>query len=183
MNSSIVVYHYIVMFSIISYDSYGLVADRIDFIRDLCHNHEFVIIQETWSLSKNLSIFNDRNNFVSCHGISAMDSTQILVGRLHLGCSILWKSNLESCWVTPLNSCNTFVCAVGRRIMHFLFQKHQAFWYVVPIGMKSQYTKSGENRCRSQGCGSAIFQNGGQNTFFLDFSQGLLNRYIVVCPV
>ena len=101
----------IIMFTIVSYNSDGLAADRFDFIGSLCNDFDFIMIQETWLLTENLCIFHDRFRFMSCHGVSAMDSRQISVGRPHGGGSILWRSNL-TCKITPLDSDNTRVCAI-----------------------------------------------------------------------
>ena len=77
---------FIMVFTIASYNSNGLAADRMDYIGSLCSDFDFVLLQETWLLTENLSILHDRFSFMSCHGVSAMDSRQISVGRPHGVC-------------------------------------------------------------------------------------------------
>ena len=101
----------VIMISIASYNSRGLGPGKLDYIGKMCHDNEFVFIQEHWQLTDNLAIFQDRIPNISCHGVSAIDSSQILHGRPHGGCSILWNSDL-SCKVTPIDACNNRVCAI-----------------------------------------------------------------------
>ena len=97
-------------FTLHSYNSRGLGSGRMDYIAELLSKTDFLLIQEHWLLNENLGVFHNISN-VSCHGVSAMDSSQVLVGRPHGGCSILWKSSL-SCKVIPIDSSSPRFCAV-----------------------------------------------------------------------
>ena len=101
---------YIMSFVLGSYNSRGLGPGRMDYITELSTKCDFLLIQEHWLLCENLGTFHSIPN-ISCHGVSAMDSSQVLAGRPHGGCSILWKNSL-SCKVTPVESGNLRSCSV-----------------------------------------------------------------------
>ena len=98
------------LFIIGSYNSRGLGQGRMDYICEICTKVDFLFIQEHWLIPQNLGILLSIPDF-SCHGTSAMDTTEVLIGRPHGGCSILWKSSLK-CKVTPVDCCSPRICAV-----------------------------------------------------------------------
>lgn len=97
--------------SIASLNCHGLGAGKIDFVRSLCKDNQLVLLQEHWLLTENLSTFEREISGISSHGVSAVDSTQLLQGRPHGGCSILWSTAMK-CSVTPVETNNNRVCAV-----------------------------------------------------------------------
>ena len=104
-------------FIISTYNSRGLGPGRMDYINELCTKVDFLLIQEHWLLPENLGTFLSIPG-ISCHGISAINSSEVLVGRPHGGCSILWKSSL-SCKVTPVDCCSPRICAVLVELSQF----------------------------------------------------------------
>ena len=101
----------LIMVSTVSYNCHGLGPGKMDYIAKICKNHQFILIQEHWLISENLGIFSSEIPGFSAHGISALDSNELLRGRPNGGCSISWNSKLM-CKVTPVESGNSRVCAV-----------------------------------------------------------------------
>ena len=97
--------------SLSSYNCHGLGPGKIDYITSLCTRHDFVFLQEHWLISDNLNIFIDQIPNISCHGISAMDTSQLLAGRPYGGCSILWRSSI-ACKVSPVECPSKRMCAI-----------------------------------------------------------------------
>ena len=75
-------------------------------------SHSFVFIQEHWLLSDRLQIFQEKIPGIGSHGISAIDAGQLLIGRPHGGCSILWNNDMN-CAVTPIATQSKRLCAVS----------------------------------------------------------------------
>ena len=73
--------------------------------------YDFVLVHEHWLIEQNLGVFRDKIPGICCHGVSAVDSSVLLQGRPHGGCSILWASTL-TCRVSPVDSGNNRVAAV-----------------------------------------------------------------------
>ena len=86
---------------LVSYNSHGLGPAKLDYIAKLCSLYDFILVQKHWLLEQNLAIFSDQISGTCCHGVSAVDSSILLQGRPHGGCSILWSSSL-TCKVTPV---------------------------------------------------------------------------------
>ena len=108
----IIIYILLMTLSITSYNSCGLGPGKFEYIAKLSNDYDFVCVQETWLLEENLGIFSSKIRGLSCHGISSVDSgSEILRGRPHGGCSILWRSNL-TCKITPVTSDSKRLCAV-----------------------------------------------------------------------
>lgn len=97
--------------NIASYNSRGLGAGRMDYIKKLSMSHDLIFIQEHWQLEENLNIFHKEIPSLTCHGISAMDSSQLLTGRPHGGCAILWNSSLAG-KIDKINTSSHRICAV-----------------------------------------------------------------------
>ena len=70
-------------------------------ISSLYNRSDFVFVQEHSLIQANF--FSDKIANVSCHGVSAMDTCQLLSGPPHGGCSILWKSTI-SCEISPVET-------------------------------------------------------------------------------
>ena len=101
----------IMTLQIASYNSCGLGPWKIEYITKLCHDFDFICVQETWLLEQNLGIFSSKIPGIACHGVSSIDSTEILYGRPHGRCSILWRSNL-SCKIIPVDCNSVRLCAI-----------------------------------------------------------------------
>ena len=61
-------------------------------LNDLCTNHDFILLQETWLSRPELPMLSQINNAFTGYGLSSMDEeSQILLGRPFGGIAILWK--------------------------------------------------------------------------------------------
>ena len=88
---------------ICSYNSHGLGAGRLDYIKRLCSSNDFVFIQEHWLLESQASTFERDIDNISSHCISGMDSSNLLNGRPYGGSAVLWRRDLE-CEVLPIRT-------------------------------------------------------------------------------
>lgn len=102
-------------FAITSYNCHGLGGGKMEYIASLCSKSDFVFLQEHWLLPDNLNIFQIRIPRISCHGTSAMSTSELLTGRPYGGCSILWKSNING-KITPVDTVHPRICAVAVEI-------------------------------------------------------------------
>ena len=112
---------------ICSFNSHGLGPGRMDYIKQLCNDCDFVLLQEHWLFDTQFSRFEKEISNISSHCVSGMDSSCLRYGRPYGGCGILWRNNilLE---VTPvlaqskrisaisikLESCTILLCSVYR---------------------------------------------------------------------
>ena len=61
-------------------------------LNDLCTNHDFILLQETWLSRPELPMLSQIYNAFTGYGLSSMDEeSQILLGRPFGGIAILWK--------------------------------------------------------------------------------------------
>ena len=70
------------------------VTNMIPVLRDICNDHDVLLLQETWLTPDNLEFLNGVHEDFTCHSISAVDLGQPLVGRPFGGLSILWRKSL-----------------------------------------------------------------------------------------
>ena len=86
-----------------SYNMHGF-ANGASMLKDLCMNHDIILLQEHWLLKDNLyKIDNVDNNFPS-YSLSSMNAKAaagILTGRPFGGVAILWRKTI-SCFVKIL---------------------------------------------------------------------------------
>ena len=62
-------------------------------LNDLCTNHDFVLLQETWLSRPELPMLSQINSSFTGYGIYSMDEeSQILSGRPFGGIAILWRN-------------------------------------------------------------------------------------------
>ena len=109
---------------LVSYNSHGLGPAKLDYIAKLCSLYDFVLVQEHWFLEQTLAIFSDQISGTCCHGVSAVDSSILLQGRTHGGCSILWSSSL-TCKVTPVESdSRAILCEIWHFWQNFKLEIH-----------------------------------------------------------
>ena len=98
-------------FSILSYNSQGSGPGKLEYISQLLHDHDLVLLQEHWLMASQFGIYSQQIKDCYSHCISAMSSTEILQGRPYGGCSILWKKNLVAC-VSPISTVSKRLCAI-----------------------------------------------------------------------
>ena len=78
------------------------IKTSINELNDLCTNHDFILLQETWLSRPELPMLSQINNAFTGYGLSSMDEeSQILLGRPFGGIAILWKNVLMP--TAPLN--------------------------------------------------------------------------------
>ena len=94
-----------------SHNSRGLGAGRIEYIQKLTKNFDFILIQEHWQVPSRLDIFQDEIPGIGAHATSAIDDSQLIIGRGYGGCAILWNANLNLV-ITPVDCKNDRICAV-----------------------------------------------------------------------
>ncbi len=78
----------------VSYNCRGWNSGSI-LVSDLLKSCDICFLQEHWLLHEHLFNLNINSEFLS-HGVSGMDSSEILVGRPYGGCAILYKKSLCS---------------------------------------------------------------------------------------
>ena len=72
--------------------NYKNIKTSITELNDLCTNHDFILLQETWLSRPELPMLSQINNAFTGYGLSSMDEElQILLGRPFGGIAILWK--------------------------------------------------------------------------------------------
>ena len=98
-------------FSILSYNSQGSGPGKLEYISQLLHDHDLVLLQKHWLMASQFGIYSQQIKDCYSHCISAMSSTEILQGRPYGGCSILWKKNLVAC-VSPISTVSKRLCAI-----------------------------------------------------------------------
>lgn len=86
-----------------SWNSRGHGLDRVAYIQKLLGQCDILFLPEHWLFNDNISAFgNSIGHDVCIAGISGMNEEQLLTGRPHGGCALLWKRNLN-CSFTPIN--------------------------------------------------------------------------------
>ena len=94
-----------------SYNSHGLGPGRAEYIKNLVHDHDFVLLQEHWLHEEQLVQIHKIADNVNIHGVSGMDSTVLLKGRPFGGCAIIWKKSFLG-KVVPVNIKSNRMCCV-----------------------------------------------------------------------
>jgi len=99
---------------IITYNSTGLAAHRISYIRhiiDKCQP-DLLFLQETWLLPRDVSpVLSNIHDDYLCTGVSGMPSNVVLQGRPYGGLGILWKKSLAA-KVKVITTNHNRLCAV-----------------------------------------------------------------------
>ena len=94
---------------IVSYNCRGWNSGQIA-VCELLQSCDICLIQEHWLFHDQLNLLNIDSNFLSV-GVSAMDSSKLLLGRPYGGCAILFRRSLISC-ISRLDSPSKRFCAV-----------------------------------------------------------------------
>ena len=84
---------------------------RLRYLGKLAKTHDFILVQEHWLHSDNLSKLLTYAPQMRIHGISQMRENQLLQGRPYGGCAILWNANL-SLSVSHVSMNSNRVCAI-----------------------------------------------------------------------
>jgi exonuclease III len=96
-----------------TWNSRGHGADRLIYINKLLQQCDILLVQETWLHDWELNKLSD-DDAISILGVSGMDPQQLLVGRPHGGCAVLFHSSLKiSIASVQTNSCRMFACVVN----------------------------------------------------------------------
>ena len=96
----------------ISYNSCGLGSGRMDYLRGLLPTCTFLMLQEHWLLEQQLDKFRaDLGKDVLIHGLSGMESENLLHGRPFGGVAIAWNENFKGV-VSPVDFDSKRICAV-----------------------------------------------------------------------
>ena len=73
-------------------------------IADLCDNNDVVFLQETWLTPSEINLLDRVHNEFLAFSISAVNDSELLVGRPFVGLSILWRKCIDSsCKVSRVN--------------------------------------------------------------------------------
>jgi exonuclease III len=105
--------------TVATYNIQGHGADRLAYLKNLCTNHDFVLVQEHWYFRSELTTLESKLG-VNIHGTSAMSENALLCGRPFGGCAIVWEPTL-ACEITPIDSTLSRVCAVQVKSKDFDF--------------------------------------------------------------
>ena len=87
----------------------------MDYIKQLFHNCDFVLLQEHWLFDTQLSIFEREIYNISSHCVSGMNSSCLRYGRPYGGCGILWRNDLHL-EITPVLTESKCVSAVSIKL-------------------------------------------------------------------
>ena len=94
-----------------SYNSHGLGAGRIEYMKFLMNECDVLMVQEHWLLKEQIPTFVKHFPKSVVHAVSGMQSNVLVSGRPHGGCAILVNSR----WpvkVVPIEMQNCRVCAL-----------------------------------------------------------------------
>ena len=80
---------------LISFNCFGAM-NKLPVIRDLCDRADIIFLQETWCMPHELGAFDTVNADFYSFSVSAVNDSEILIGRPHGGLSILWRKSLGS---------------------------------------------------------------------------------------
>ena len=73
------------------------IKSSVDSVRNLCNNHDVVLLQEHWLVKDELHILSKLHEDFYAIGVSAMDTDNKLIqGRPFGGVGILWRKSLGS---------------------------------------------------------------------------------------
>ena len=94
-----------------TYNSNGHGPGRIEYISKLMMMYDFLLVQEHWLLDNQIDGYFSQIDNICVHGVSGMDSKNLISGRPYGGCAIVWKRNLVS-QVSPISCASSRLCAV-----------------------------------------------------------------------
>jgi hypothetical protein len=72
------------------------IKSSTEVVRELCDASDICLLQEHWLADYDLPLLSNIHSEFYARGISAMDTTQLLVGRPFGGVAILWRKSLGS---------------------------------------------------------------------------------------
>ena len=105
---------------IVSYNSTGLGAVKMEYIKDLLSSNkvDILFLQETWLLPGNMDKLADIHSDYLYHGVSGIENNKLLMGRPYGGVAILWKKTLakfvKKIWIQNTKR----VCAINLTLLN-----------------------------------------------------------------
>ena len=84
---------------------------KLPFIKTIFQESDFLFLQEHCLFKSQLGVFDDIDEGVGKHGVSAMDENVLSRGRPHGGVAIVWNKNI-ACKVTPVLCCVVVQCSL-----------------------------------------------------------------------
>ena len=97
-------------FKISSYNCRGHGKDRIEYIKNLMSDCDFLFLQEHWYLDENISQLESQLDGMNCYGVSGVEKNELLYGRPYGGCAFIYPKTLK-CTLKPLPSSSKRICA------------------------------------------------------------------------
>jgi hypothetical protein len=82
----------------------GFNATKASYIQSLLARYSVLFLQEHWLSADQLSVLDNLDRNFPSFGISGFDNSDILSGRPFGGCAILWRSDLLTVHILPINN-------------------------------------------------------------------------------
>ena len=101
--------------NICTYNSKGHGMDRIEYIKYLMSRCDILFIQEHWMYDHDIHTLEQTIGNVNVFGVSAMDSSTLLIGRPHGGCAIVYNKSLNMV-ISQIDTGNPRICAAKIKI-------------------------------------------------------------------
>ena len=79
-----------------SYSCKGFIMSKIKNIEMILKQCDILLIQETWALPREVGKINQYFPEYNTYGVSCIKDDILLAGRLHGGCSFLYKKSLSA---------------------------------------------------------------------------------------
>ena len=98
--------------SLVTYNSHGLGAGRVEYINSLVDKYDFVFLQEHWLHEEEIDqVFSNRFPNCKAHAVSGMERGILIRGRPYGGIAILWKQSIKHS-VTASSVISRRFCAI-----------------------------------------------------------------------
>jgi hypothetical protein len=82
------------LLSIATYNCRGLNFTKTLYIKSILTSCDVLFIQEHWFSDLQLSQMNQTNLNLLCHVVGGFDNSEVVCGRSHGGCTILWRFDI-----------------------------------------------------------------------------------------
>lgn len=97
---------------ICSYNLHGFNEIKVKYINNLLNKYAIIFIQEHWLSNEQLADINKHFSCFTIHGVSAMDSSDLLIGRPHGGCLVILHDDLGAN-TTFINTKSNRLCCIS----------------------------------------------------------------------
>ena len=97
--------------SFATYNSHGHGTGRLDYVKKIAHENDFLFVQEHWLFNQQVGMLEQKIPDCHVYLVSGMIDQSLLRGRPYGGCAIIWKKNLD-CSCTPITFNSKRVCAM-----------------------------------------------------------------------